>query len=273
MKNTKIYFTALLLSITCLTFGQLTANFGVGYHTGAFGNLSGGYSEKTNAAGETTATFTNGNIGGGIPITLGIGYGITDNIAFDANFEYLLGRSVVLYETEGSSFDFKNTVSSTQIRFVPSLIFKSGNSGLYGRLGAALDLGGKMTYVSTSGFSPSTSTITREETVNLNVGVVMGLGYNLSLGDNLTFFGELQALAMNRSAKSSEVVEYSDDRGRTLESSYPTVRSRETEYVSEYTEEAGSTPDDSQPRKSLSYKTPYGSFGLNIGIRFTLNNK
>lgn len=276
MKNTKLFFTALLLSATSFAFGQLTANFGVGYHTGAFGNLYRGYSQTTNSDGVTTTTSTNGNLGGGIPITLGIGYGITTNIALDANFEYLMGRSVVLYETEGSSFDFKSTVSSTQIRFAPSLIFKSGSSGLYGRLGTALDLGGKMTYdsefASSFGGASNTQTTKREQKVNLNLGVVVGLGYNLSLGDNLTFFGELQGLAMNRSAKSSDIVEYSDDNGGTLESAYPTVRSREIEYVNEYTEEAGATPDDSKPRTDISYKTPYGSFGLNIGIRFTLNN-
>lgn len=273
MKNTRIFITTLAIAIASTAFSQLTANFGVGYHTGAFGNSEIGYSQSTDADGNTTYKTVNQNLGGGIPITLGIGYGITDNIALDANFEYLFGRSVVGYEDETPNSSDKFTITSNQIRFVPSLIFRNGLTGFYGRVGAVVDLGGN-TIIENKSEATGAFAGSRQEksemTVRPSFGAVGGIGYNLSLGDNLTFFGELQALAIYRDVKKQVITEYSDSDGGTLETEYPTTRDRETEYVDEYT--TGGNVNDDEPRQTTRFQLPYSSFGLNVGIRFTLNN-
>ncbi len=269
MKKLNILLTAVALGIASFASAQLTANLGLGFHGGAFGNEAGIMNELS-GNGELTETAHNYSAGGAIPITFGVGLGITDNISVDANFEYRIGS-----ELEVANFNFPtlqgidNVVvmaKSNQIRFMPSVVFHNGETGLYGRVGAVLPVGGKTTVTMTSELD-GVEEVT-ETSGAFSIGGVGAIGFNLELSDGLVFFGEFQAISLMIKSGSSEIISYKDDDGNSLEDEYETVQERKTEYVDVVNH--GDNDDDSLPMKEVASKTSYGSMGINLGIKLTI---
>ncbi|MBT8326298.1 MAG: hypothetical protein KJP21_01160 [Bacteroidia bacterium] len=265
MKKTKIFMTALALGISSFAFAQVNLNFGLGYHQGAFGNEMG-YTAETDASGVTTETATNLSFGGGIPITIGVGLGITDNITLDANFEYWLGSEKTVLDQSSPLGSGTAVTKSNQIRFAPSLLFHNGDNGLYGRVGLVLPVGGKTTVEIVQEGGGFKSTENQESAGAFSVGGVAGVGYKHGISDNLQIFGELQAVALTIKSKSSTITDYEDNLGGTLDSQYPTVQDKETEYVDEV--KSTDNSDTSKPWMETASKSAYSSLGLNVGIRW-----
>ena len=49
-----------------------------------------------------------------------------------------------------------------------------------------------------------------------------------------------------------------------------TTKEKNIDYLDSYTSISGDPSPDSQPEQSLKQKFPYGSIGLNIGLKITL---
>lgn len=273
MKKLQLLFTAAALGVASMASAQINLNFGLGYHGGAFANNEGAMIDVEESTYDVTETALNYSMGGAIPITIGVGIPVSDNITLDANFEYRLGSSVTVADFDmpvpfsGAIANTVATAKSNQIRFMPSLMFHSGDDGLYGRFGLVLPVAGKTTITQETSFTGFNSTTTTEAKGAMSMGVVGGAGYKVELSRDLSFFGELQVIGLAIKSASSEVTAYEDNQGQSLEDAYPDVIDRETEYV----EEVGPNDNENsdQPMKEIYSKTSYGSLGLNVGIRFS----
>jgi hypothetical protein len=101
----------------------------------------------------------------------------------------------------------------------------------------------------------------------------MAIGFNASAGvlysltDNISFFGEMNIVNMSYAPTKAELTEATHNGINNL----PTMKTidKKTEFVNNYTESNTTAPLDSQPAKELKQKFPYGSFGLNIGLRIS----
>jgi hypothetical protein len=271
MKKLNVLLTAVALGLASFASAQITLNVGLGYHGGAFSN-NVGTTTAISDQGVTTMTANNYSLGGGIPLNLGVGIGITDNISVDANLEYRLGSEVEIFnEDETGLLGKTNTTrmsTSNQIRFVPSLVFHNEGSGLYGRVGAVIPVGGKTTteVKSTSG-STELGSATIESKGAASFGMVGAVGMNVEISDGLTFFGEFQVVSLAIKGTSQEMTAYSDALGNSL-SDLP-VSSKQTEFLDEVVND-GSTQDPTKPTQAVAGKTSFGSMGINVGIKLNI---
>jgi hypothetical protein len=217
-----------------------------------------------------TVEQVNVSLGKGLNFGGTFGYMFNENIGAELGISYLLGSKskakdeYVYDDNTGGTTDY--TLSSKMLRFIPSFVISSGFEGInpYAKLGLVIGTGS--IFFDYDDNDDGDKTIMK---MKLNGGIALGLnaaiGAIFNINDNISLFGELNMVNLS----------YAPNKGETTELTYNgtdilpdlTTREKETEYVDSYTYNYDSPPPDSEPRQELKQKFPFGSFGINFGVR------
>ncbi len=274
MKNLKILcFT---VAFTCILsvnnlFGQ-----------GAYVNINAGYSgcmsatnldyfafyNYTSAPNSTTLEQVYVSLGKGINIGGTFGYMFNENIGAELGVSYLLGsKFTAMDEYETGTTDY--TLSSKMLRINPSLVIASGLDDInpYAEFGLVIGMG-SVTYEVDENYDGDKSNTVIMLDGGLALGLSAAIGANFNINDNMSFFAEINMINMS----------YAPTKGEYTEATYNgtdelpdwTTSEKEIEFVDSYTYFNDNPPSDSEPSQELKQVLPFGSVGLNVGLRIAL---
>ncbi len=270
MKN--LYFKPLLMVFVISLFANNL------FAQGAYVNINAGYGlsmssqnlnnfyNSTDELNSRTDEQVNLSLGKGLNIGGALGYMFNKNIGAELGFSYLLGG-----ESEAKHIDMDGTtdytLSSKMLRINPTLVIAAGFEKInpYAKFGFVIGSGSIM-YESIE--KEGIDIKVRKEKFNggLAFGLNAGVGALYNLSEKMTFFGELNMVNLSYAPTNGELTEATKNGANELPGM--TIRERETVFVSSYDRNA--PRPDSQPRQELKQKFPFGSFGINIGLRFSL---
>ena len=233
-----------------------------GFENSTFEFYSNSYSMKSEQI--------NFSFGKGLNFGADFGYMFNKNLGAEIGVSYLIGGKTISTLTQPNN-STEITVSSKMLRINPSLVITSGFEKInpYAKFG--LILGSGYVILSSnqeiSGFSGQQS---NSESIKLSgaiaIGLTSGIGAIYKINDKLSFFGELNMINLSFAPTKGIKTDFRID-GVDMLPSLPT-RQKETEYLDSFTEtSSNSNPQDSEPSKKLKQKLPFGSFGLNLGLR------
>ncbi len=255
----KIIMLVVISLFTTNLFSQgAYVSLNLGYGLGASSQNIGIYNRTSTNYEQVNVSFGQGlNIGGTF------GYMLNENIGAELGISYLLGGSSTMQHsfTSGTT-DY--TFSSKMLRINPSIVLTTGLEGInpYAKFGFLIGTGSITNEVNqTSG-----GTVAFIKT-KLNGGMALGftasIGAMYNLSDNMSLFGEFAMVNMSYAPTKGEVTEATLNGADKL--SDLTTKEKLTDYVDSFN--PSTSIPDSQPDQLLKEKLPFGSFGINIGIR------
>lgn len=193
-----------------------------------------------------------------------MGYMFNDNLGLELGVNYLFGaessaKDVYLDGTTDYS------MSSKMFRLNPSLILAAGMQKIdpYAKLGMIVG-SGSIDY----SIEESIDGDVAEQILTMDGGLAYGLNTSFGLlfkkSGPITFFTEFSMINMSYAPVKGEIIEATYN-GRDVLPSL-TTNEKKFEYLDKiiYT---GSLPRDSEPTQSLKVNYPFGSWGINTGIR------
>ena len=267
-KVTLLSLITVLTWILCVNnlFGQrayVSINTGYGVNMSSQ-NLD--YFDLYNRTSTTTSSTREQvyvSLGKGINFGGAFGYTFNENIGAELGISYLLGgKSTAKYVYEDGTTDY--TLSSNMLRINPSLVISSGLDGVnpYAKFGLVIGTGSVNYEYEDNDFGDI-----YKEKLKMDGGLAMGLnaaiGANFTLTDNMSLFGEINMINMSYAPTRGEVTEATENGADELPDM--TTSEKEIEFVDKVN--YNNSPPESQPSKELKQKLPFGSFGLNFGLR------
>ena len=274
MKKSKQILVLIVLAIsTCFTslhaqglFVKINAGYGLQTSSQNIGYYA--FFNQASATGSFTREQINVSFGKGLNFGAGVGYMFSENVGAELDVSYLLGGKSVAHDTyTGGYTDY--TLNARFLRLNPSLIISagSGNISPYVKMGVLFGMG-SITYIYDD-YDDGDITYYKEKlNGGISFGLTSGIGANFSLSDMLSLFGELNMVNMSYAPKKGEVTEFTSNGINQLPDL--TTKQKETEFLKEFTVSTANPTPDSQPRQALSQKMPFGSVGLNIGVKINL---
>lgn len=271
MKNLKLL--SLIATFTCILFvnnlfGQETyMKINAGYSV----NMSSQNLEYFDFYNYTSGSNSNTNeqvfvsLGKGLNFDGTIGYMFNENIGAELRLSYLIGgKSTAKDDYDDGTTDY--TISSNMLRANPSFVLSTGLKAInpYAKFGLIIGTG-SVNYE----FEDNEDGDIYKANIKMDGGLAVGLnaaiGVNYTFNDNMSLFGEINMINMS----------YAPDKGVYTEATYNgadelpdmTTREKEIDFVDSYTYNQNDPPPESEPRKELKQKLPFGSLGLNLGLR------
>ncbi len=240
-------------------------NINAGYGLSMSSQNLPGFNNSTRGIHSSIDERVNVSLGKGLNVGGAFGYMFNKNIGAELGISYLLGgKTNTKHEDSGSKTDY--TVSAKMLRINPSIVIASGLDGInpYAKFGFIIGSGSIMSEENENGGGDITI---RKMKLNggLAFGLNAGVGALFTLNDKMAFFGEINMVNMSYAPTKGEVTEATKNGADVLPGM--TTREKETEFVDSYTDNGNNPPADSQPRKELKQKLPFGSFGINFGLR------
>jgi opacity protein-like surface antigen len=273
----KNYFT---LSVMVLVISVFTNNL---HAQGAYVNINLGYGLKMSSQNmpdynmnnltmdSTSSTLKqiNASLGNGFTVEGAFGYMFTKNIGAELGISYLLGAKVTgkAAYTDGSTADYN--LSAQMFRINPSVVIACGFNKInpYAKLGVIMGFG-SITYEEDNN-GPGTTEVMK---TTLNGGVSFGLnagaGVIFKLSKLLSLFGEINMVNLSWAPTAGKMTE--DNLNGTDQLPNLTTNQKEIDFVRSYTNDSKNPRPDSEPRQELAQKFPFGSVGLNIGLKISL---
>lgn len=270
MKN---YFSILfMVGALSLLAGKLSAqgayvtvNAGYGFSMSAQNLDYFDFYNYSNTGNTTTEEQVYVSLGKGFNFGGAFGYMFNKNIGAELGISYLIGgESTAQDNYSGGTTDY--TLSSKMLRINPSLVIACGFEKInpYAKFGLVIGSGSVMyEYVENDG--GDVTVIKMKLNGGTALGLTSGIGAIFNLSDKMAFYSELNMVNLSYAPTKGEVTEARYNGVDFL--SDLTTNEKEVEFVDSYTYESGNPPPDSQPRKELKQKLPYGSFGLNFGLK------
>jgi len=252
---------------------SLNAGYGLGSSSQSLANTT-----KTSGSSSTITTEENVNLSLGKGLNFGgtFGYMLNKNIGAELGLSYLIGGTTTQKNAStGSSTNYYSTntdYSASMLRINPSIVIASGLDGInpYAKFGAVIGTGSFTADVNESQTYSSKTSVFKQTTKysgGLAVGVSASLGASFKLNDKISLFGELALISLSYAPTKGEITAYTENGADKLSSL--TTNDKQTDFVDKTTTTSTATPD-SQPNQQLKSKYPFGSFGLNIGLKYTL---
>jgi len=251
---------------------------------GTYLSLSGGYGIAT-ASMMIGANFTGssykevkGTFGEGTTAAITIGKKLSTNVALEMGIAYLFGTKKI--DDLGAFWlpvqEFATEIKTRIFRFSPVLkINTEGKNKLYLKTGLIVAVGEKIT-VSTDQAASITypyyfesKNTTEEFTGGIAIGFTGGAGIEFSLRQNVSLFSELSFIAESWAPSHSKITRYIINGQDQLP--MMTISDKETEYVNEIA--LNSSNNSSEPKKQFKAYFPMSSIALNIGIKFSFQEK
>jgi len=267
IKMKKIFLLVAVLVVSAKSFGQFYVSAGGGYAMPMPQSVLG--------LAETSTTESNiyGTFGTGLNLKLNAGYFFNENLGFELGFTYLMGSNQDIDTYVNGADNSTTTATATAMGLAPTLIYKWDN-GLYGKFGFATKVGGQVIAETTahddmgSGYTSDTA-YTYEVNGKMPFGFTGAMGYEYSFNDNMGLFFELEYLGINVKRDTATMTAYNTvvKNGSTVVATYTLADvpadMKSIVFVDELT---SSSPSNAQ----LTEMSPYSSFGINIGIKYTL---
>ena len=269
MKNLKLIMVFAISLFANNLFAQgayVNINAGYGLSMGSQ-NLDDFYN-YTSGSNSSTSERVNVSLGKGLNVGGAFGYMFNKNIGAELGISYLLGgKSNATDEYTGRKIDY--TLSAKMLRINPSLVIASGLDGInpYAKFGLVIGSGSIM-YEYNDNYDGNIEIMKTKLNGGLAFGLNAGVGALFNLNDKMTFFGEINMVNMSYAPTKGEVTEATYNGADELPDM--TTSEKETEFVDSYTSSWSNPPADSQPSKELKQKLPFGSFGINFGLRISL---
>jgi hypothetical protein len=249
-------------------------NAGYGFGMGSFTASNSTYTQKT--IGYTrTEDAVNLSFGKGLNIAGTFGYMFNKNVGAELGISYLIGGKTTITDkatyTNSSSLDTYN-YSASMLRINPTIVVTAGLEGInpYAKFGVIVGFGS----YTVDNVSSTTNTLgttedlfTEKYSGGMAIGVNAGVGAFYNLSDNLALFGELNMVNLSYAATKSIFTVNSingEDQLSTM-----TTSQKETNYVDSYTYDSAATVSTSTASSGQKAKVPFGSFGINIGVKFS----
>ncbi|MFZ4400982.1 MAG: outer membrane beta-barrel protein [Bacteroidales bacterium] len=270
--NLKTWMVLLLISliINSVSAQGTFINLNVGYGTAASEqNLSSlNFNNYTRQNNFTTREQVNISFGKGLNIGGSIGYMFNENIGMELGISYLMGGKSEARDLY-TNRTVDNTIYANMLRFNPSLIIAAGfkNINPYAKIGMLIG-SGSILYESIDNNNGDLWVSKTKFNGGLAFGLNSAVGVLFSINENLSFFVELDMVNLSYAPTKSEITEASLNGSDQLPGM--TTKERQTDFVDNYTTEQGNPSPDSQPDKLLIEKYPFGSVGLNIGLKINL---
>lgn len=283
MKNTITYIIAFLISSSLGAQG-LYVKLNVGYGVPAGSQSNEEYSNYTyiytgGDYADETVERVKFSLGQGINIGGNVGWMFNSNFGVDLGLSYLAGGKTEITESElydswyYSSSDIKRSLSASMFRFSPSFILVADMLKInpYARFGVVIGKGKVVMestedyYYDDSDFIEEYSEIrTMELSDGLSVGLTAGIGALYNIAGNISVFGELSMINMTYAPERGNLVKFTRN-GDDLLGEVPTYE-KEIIFVDKI-DGFDYEPQGDEPRKELKTNLPFGSFGLNLGVR------
>jgi len=276
MRTNKPTAWLLLLLTCCLMTNQLNAQK-------AYLSVSAGYALPMGQQTLTGISFSNytvvsnGAISRQAAVSLGagmnwgasVGYLFNKNLGAELSFSYLKGAEQTaqnVYPTESTHY----SLQSNAIRMIPSLVItcKVGGVNPYARLGLLIS-NGYVTYGTTTITDEGSSETVVEMKGGTGLGVSSAMGAAVKLNKKLSVFGELNLISLAYAPTRSEMTRFTY-LGTDLLSNL-TVCERKKIFVDELISDYTQPQSDSEPTQELKHNLPFSSFGINIGLRISLD--
>lgn len=221
----------------------------------------------TRFTGTRTYEQINVSLGKGLDIEGSILYMFNENIGTELGVSFLLGsRSEATHELSNGKIEY--TLSSNMVRFNPSVVIASGFEKFnpYAKFGMIIGLGNII-------YEKENNILFEEQKMKMKGGVALGLssgiGVRYDMNQMLSFFGELKMNNLSYAPEEGKMIKYTKNGADRL-SDLPT-REKEVDFVDSYTENyGGDTPPESEPRKQLKKKFPYGSLAIKLGLMINI---
>lgn len=264
MKKIILSLGAFLLGLGASAQGPY-ASLQFGYAMGSSKEVIGSNYSMSGSTSTTTNVY--GTYGAGIPITLGLGYNVNDNIGLDLGINYFMGSEQTVSEVSYTGYSSITKVSGYQIRLIPSVVVSSGFSNdfnMYAKAGLMMPVSGVTNFNMVEDMGGIETITEGENHGQFSIGFTGALGANYKLSDNLSLFGELQGINLRVKSGTRTITRY--EVGGTDYTSNMTTSQLETEYVDEVSSDDNT--DANSPTKALASTANYNSLGLNIGVRF-----
>lgn len=266
------------LSISLITNGLYAQGAYVSLNTGyGFASSSQSIQNRTSGSNSTTYEHANLSLGKGLNLGGAFGYMFNKNVGAELALSYLIGgTTTVKYNSISSSTSSSNStndLSSSILRFNPSMVISSGLDGInpYAKFGVIIGTGSFNVNMNSSNTSSSKTTVTKETTLyngGLALGITASLGASYKINDKISFFGELALVSMSYAPTKGEITAYTVDGADKL--SGLKTSGKMIDFVDTYTHNSSITPSDSEPDQQMKQKFQFGSFGLNIGLKYNL---
>lgn len=218
----------------------------------------------TESPNATTYEQVDVSLGKGLNLGGSFGYMFNEQMGLELGVSYLFGDASKAKHTEVDGAT-EYTLSSRMLRFNPSFVIASNFEKInpYAKFGFIMGFGSVM-YETVDNDNGDIEV----EKLKLNGGMALGLtsalGLRYNLNDKMAVYGEFNMINLSYAPTTGEVTEATSNGVNELPDM--TTREKEIEFVDSYT---GDSPD-AQPRKELKQSLPFGSFGLNIGLRINL---
>lgn len=213
-----------------------------------------------------TVEQVNVSFGKGLNFGGAFGYMINKNIGVEVGISYLIGgKSTAKDVYLSGTTDY--TFSAKMLRINPSFVITSGFEKVnpYAKFGLIIGSGSVM-YELNDDDNGKILVMNRKFNGGTALGLSSGIGAMLNINDKISFFGELNMVNLSYAPTRGEITEVTYIDYDILEMPYLTTYDREIEFVDRYTYDT-SNLSLSQPRKELKQKLPFGSFGVNIGLK------
>jgi len=213
-----------------------------------------------------TAEQVNVSLGKGLNVECAFGYMFNKNIGAELDISYLFGAKSKArdYYLHGI---IKHALSSTMLRINPSLVITAGFEKVnpYAKIGCLVGSGAIRYENNSREYDGNTQTTKMLLDGGLAFGLNAGAGVLYKMNERLSFFGELNSVNLSYAPTKGKLTESTNngiDRLPDL-----TTREKEIEYVDTITRDVNNPRPDSKPRQELKQSFPFGSVGLNIGLR------
>jgi len=248
----------------------LYINFNSGYGFKAGAEYIDYYNFQNSVRGTTSITYEQVfvSLGQGVNFDGSLGFMLNKNIGMELGLSYLFGtKNKAKKEYNDGYTDY--SLSSDMLRIIPSLVISSDANGLnpYAKLGLVVGKG-SILYEYIDNDDGDITTLKQKLYGGTALGIKSAIGLSFSLQDNLSLFSEVQMINMSYSPLKGTIIEATENGQDQLPEM--SVRDKEIVFLDTYTWNLLEFPPDTQPREELKQRFPFGSVGLNFGLRLSL---
>jgi len=282
----KLILTFLLAAFFCI--GQL-------FSQGLYVKINAGYgvpssTQNLEEYNNYTSNYTGGDyveditervnfsLGQGINLGGNIGFMFNANFGVDLGLSYLVGGKIK--STDFSNYesyfeevrDNKLTTSATMLRVAPSFILVADMIKInpYARFGAVIGKG-KITqsnsnyyyYRDPDNIYEATEELTLELSDGISFGLSASIGALYNIAGNISIYGEFSMISMSYAPEKGKAVKYLLNGNDSLDE-LPRYE-KEILFLDKLDE--SSETSQNEPGRRLKQNLPFGSFGLNVGVR------
>lgn len=228
------------------------------------------YSHQENSSTYEQVYFS---MGKGVNFGGAFGYMFNKHVGAELGLSYIMGAKTKIKDQYSNDYNESVTditMSSNFFRVIPSIVIAAGTENInpYAKFGVIIGTGSIDAEYEYKGSVIGGGV--EIEKYKFNGGVAIGinaaLGALFNLSDNISIFGELNAINMSYTPTKGEITEATYNGVDYLENM--TTRDREIEFVDKYTYDYNNPPSETEPSQQLKQKFPYGSIGINAGIVF-----